>query len=166
MHQDSTEFAEKVVVTFAKTYIIGYLALLNIEANQVGYLLIMVFVDSLFGLLASWRVAEQLSIKRLMFGMTSKLALLIIPFLLAGFGLAFGINLVYLVKGFIYLLATNDLISVIGHCVTLKTGVRYKSIDLIERGISMLTHFLAEKALLFLTPKKDENKPDDHSPAE
>lgn len=147
---------ENMLVTFIKTYIVGYLALLNIESSQVGYLLLMVFVDSLFGLLASWRVGDKLSIQRLMFGMTSKFALLVIPFLLALFGLAFGINLVYLVKGFIYLLATNDLISVIGHCVTLKTGIRYKSIDLIEKGIGILTKFLAEKALLFLTSKKEQ----------
>lgn len=131
------------ITTFAKTTFLSFLVLLNLEANQLGYLLILIFIDTFFGLLKSARLKDEISFGRFIWGMLSKLGILLIPLLLASFALFFGINLFFLVQGFIYLIAANDLVSIITNIACIRSAKRYKNIDFIERGIHMLTDYFS-----------------------
>ena len=161
------ETLEQDLTAYIKTTILSILVLLNMEASQLGYLLIMVFLDSIFGLLRAVKLQEGASWKTFIWGIVLKISILIIPFLLAGFGLVFKMNLFWLVRGFIYLIAVNDLISILASIISMKTGKRYKSVDFIERGIHAMMNIFsgaANKMIQNFNPQKDENPKDSDQP--
>jgi hypothetical protein len=123
----------------AKASIIFILVTLNIPIEQVGFLLGLVFVDSFFGVIREVKLKSPLSWERFIWGITSKLAIMLIPFVIATFGLVFKVQLVYLVQLFIYIIAANDVISVITNISSIRSGVKYKNVDFIEKGIHYLT---------------------------
>lgn len=127
---------------FIKAYILYLLVLLKIEVSQVSYLLATVFVDSFFGVIKSWRMGISFDKGKFVWGILKKLSILFIPFLLATFGLIFNLNLVFLVHGFIYIIAVNDTISIVSNIATIYSGKEYKTVDLIEKGIHALIDFL------------------------
>jgi hypothetical protein len=123
----------------AKASIIFILVTLNIPIEQVGFLLGLVFVDSFFGVIREVKLKSPLSWERFIWGITSKLAIMLIPFVIATFGLVFKVHLAYLVQLFIYIIAANDVISVITNISSIRSGVKYKNVDFIEKGIHYLT---------------------------
>jgi hypothetical protein len=123
----------------AKASIIFILVTLNIPIEQVGFLLGLVFVDSFFGVIREIKLKSPLSWERFIWGITSKLAIMLIPFVIATFGLVFKVQLAYLVQLFIYIIAANDVISVITNISSIRSGVKYKNVDFIEKGIHYLT---------------------------
>jgi hypothetical protein len=131
--------ADAEVTGMVKSYIVVIFMILNISVEQVGFLLCLVFVDSFFGIIREIKLKSPLSWERFVWGIISKLAILLIPFLIATFGLIFKVNLVYLVQMFIYVIAANDVISIITNIASIRSGVRYKNVDFIEKGIHYLT---------------------------
>jgi hypothetical protein len=123
----------------AKASIIFILVTLNIPIEQVGFLLGLVFVDSFFGVIREVKLKSPLSWERFIWGIISKLAIMLIPFVIATFGLVFKVHLAYLVQLFIYIIAANDVISVITNISSIRSGVKYKNVDFIEKGIHYLT---------------------------
>jgi hypothetical protein len=123
----------------AKAGIIFIFMTLNIPIEQVGFLLGLVFVDSFFGVIREVKLKSPLSWERFIWGITSKMAIMLIPFVIATFGLVFKVQLVYLVHLFIYIIAANDVISVITNISSIRSGVKYKNVDFIEKGIHYLT---------------------------
>lgn len=135
---------------FSKAFIVMILMILQINPEQVGFLLGLVFVDSFFGVIREVKLKSPLSWERFIWGITSKLAILLIPFVIATFGLVFKLNLVYLVQLFIYIIAANDVISVITNITSIRSGHRYKNVDFIEKGIHYLTDFFINMVNNFL----------------
>lgn len=136
------------ITTFFKTYILYFLVILNIDPSQMGYLLGMIFLDTISGIIKSIRLKDPLSFSKFIWGMLSKLGILIIPFVIAAFAMLFKVDLFYLVQAFIYIIAVNDLISFITNIASIRSGKRYKNVDFVEKGI----HYLME------TFEKNANK--------
>jgi len=136
----STNTLDGDLTAIGKTGIVFILVTLNIPIEQVGFLLGLVFVDSFFGVIREIKLKSPLSWERFIWGITSKLAIMLIPFVIATFGLVFKVQLVYLVQLFIYIIAANDVISVITNISSIRSGVRYKNVDFIEKGIHYLTN--------------------------
>jgi len=109
----TTEQFDGDLTAMAKAGIIFIFMTLNIPIEQVGFLLGLVFVDSFFGVIREIKLKSPLSWERFIWGITSKLAIMLIPFVIATFGLVFKVQLAYLVQLFIYIIAANDVISVI-----------------------------------------------------
>ena len=128
------------LTAIGKTGIIFIFVTLNIPIEQVGFLLGLVFVDSFFGVIREVKLKSPLSWEKFIWGITSKLAIMLIPFVIATFGLVFKVQLVYLVQLFIYIIAANDVISVITNISSIRSGVRYKNVDFIEKAIHYLTN--------------------------
>jgi hypothetical protein len=139
----------------AKASIIFILVTLNIPIEQVGFLLGLVFVDSFFGVIREVKLKSPLSWERFIWGIISKLAIMLIPFVIATFGLVFKVQLAYLVQLFIYIIAANDVISVITNIASIRSGVKYKNVDFIEKGIHYLTSFFINLIKIKIS-KKDE----------
>lgn len=139
MFKDNTINPE--LTSVAKGYVIITLLALNISVEQIGFLLVLVFIDSFFGVIREIKLKAPLSWERFIWGIISKFAILLIPFLIAYFGLAFKVNLVYIVQAFIYIIAANDVISIITNIASIRSGERYKNVDFIEKGIHFLTGF-------------------------
>jgi len=127
------------LTAMAKAGIIFIFMTLNIPIEQVGFLLGLVFVDSFFGVIREIKLKSPLSWERFIWGITSKLAIMLIPFVIATFGLVFKVQLVYLVQLFIYIIAANDVISVITNISSIRSGKRFKNVDFIEKAIHYLT---------------------------
>jgi hypothetical protein len=136
----STNTLDGDLTAIGKTGIVFILVTLNIPIEQVGFLLGLVFVDSFFGVIREIKLKSPLSWERFIWGITSKLAIMLIPFVIATFGLVFKVQLAYLVQLFIYIIAANDVISVITNISSIRSGVRYKNVDFIEKGIHYLTN--------------------------
>jgi hypothetical protein len=136
----STNTLDGDLTAIGKTGIVFILVTLNIPMEQVGFLLGLVFVDSFFGVIREVKLKAKLSWERFIWGITSKLAIMLIPFVIATFGLVFKVQLVYLVQLFIYIIAANDVISVITNISSIRSGVRYKNVDFIEKAIHYLTN--------------------------
>lgn len=130
------------ITAFFKLYVLGILLLLNLEASQIGFLLASVFVDSFFGVIKAIRMGGSFEAKRFIWGICKKLSILFIPFALAAFGLLFKINLVYIVQAFIYLIAVNDMISIISNIASIYSGKSYQTVDFIEKGIHLIINWL------------------------
>jgi len=127
------------LTAMAKAGIIFIFMTLNIPIEQVGFLLGLVFVDSFFGVIREVKLKAKLSWERFIWGITSKLAIMLIPFVIATFGLVFKVQLAYLVQLFIYIIAANDVISVITNISSIRSGKRFKNVDFIEKAIHYLT---------------------------
>jgi hypothetical protein len=155
-----TETFDQSLTTVIKTSFIYLFLILNIELGQVGYLLILIFVDSLFGVARALKLNEGLSFQVFIWGIGAKIGILLIPFLVAGFGLVFKIELIWLVKAFIYIIAVNDLVSIFASIISIKTKVRHKSVDFIEKGIHALMTFFSRLASRMVDTV---NKPDDEA---
>lgn len=128
------------ITVAAKAYILFILVALNISVQQIGFLLVLVFIDSFFGVIREIKLKSPLSFEKFIWGIISKFAILLIPFIVAWFGLAFKVNLIYIVQAFIYIIAANDLISIITNIASIRSGERYKNVDFIEKGIHFLTN--------------------------
>jgi hypothetical protein len=124
---------------FAKSYIVLIFMVLNIEIQQIGFLLSLIFVDSFFGVIREIKLKSPLSWDRFVWGMISKFAIMLIPFIIAWFGLVFNVDLIYIVQAFIYIIAANDLISIITNISSIRSGKRFKNVDFIEKAIHYLT---------------------------
>lgn len=136
---------EKIDSLTIKGLIFTGLTFLNITPEVAGYLLTVIFIDSFLGVLKSLKMGKKFSFNRLTLGMLSKFSLLLIPFLIAFFGLAFGHNLVYVVDAFIYIIAANETVAIISKIGTLRTGKEYKNEDFIAIAIDILRLFIMDK---------------------
>ena len=135
----NTDTLDSELTALGKGGIVFVFMTLNIPIEQVGFLLGLVFVDSFFGVIREVKLKSPLSWSRFIWGISSKLAIMLIPFVVATFGLVFKVNLVYLVQLFIYIIAANDVISVITNIASIRSGLRYKNVDFNEKGIHYLT---------------------------
>ena len=118
----NTDTLDSDLTALGKGGIVFIFMTLNIPIEQVGFLLGLVFVDSFFGVIREVKLKSPLSWSRFIWGISSKLAILLIPFVVATFGLVFKVNLVYLVQLFIYIIAANDVISVITNIASIRSG--------------------------------------------
>jgi hypothetical protein len=136
---------DKIDTITIKATIIALLSAINITPEVAGYLLTVIFVDSFFGIVKSLRMGRVFSFKILTQGMLSKFSILIIPFLIAYFGLTFGHNLVYVVDAFIYIIAANETVAIITKVGTIRTGKEYENADFIAVAINLLRDFFISK---------------------
>ena len=136
---------EKIETLSIKALIFATLNLLSISPEVAGYLLTVIFFDSIMGVLKSLKIGIRFDFNRFVLGMLSKFSLLLIPFLIAFFGLAFGHNLVYIVDAFIYIIAANETVAIISKIGTLRTGKEYKNEDFIAIAIDILRMFIIKK---------------------
>jgi len=130
---------------FAKGLIFTLLLALNIEPEKLGYLLILIFIDSVTGVLRAIKLKEGLSFETFVWGISSKLFILAIPLLIAGMALVFQINLSFIVEGMIYIIAVNDFISIITNIGSMRSGKKYKNVDFLELAIGGLRNFFTNK---------------------
>lgn len=158
------ETLEKDFTTFVKTSILSYFVILQIPAEQMGFLLCTVFIDSFFGAIKSVRIGERFDKGKLVWGIIKKISILFIPFILAWFGLKFNMNLLYVIQAFIYIIAANDVISIVANIGTIYTGKEYKNVDFIEKGIHLLidwltalTNGIIQKFQIMVNAIKDQN---------
>jgi hypothetical protein len=138
MNLDSFESVSIKVMAFSM------FTLLNIPPEQVGYLLIIIFGDSFLGMIKAARLGFEITFKKYIWGVSSKLIVLLIPLFLAYFALTFEHNLTFLLDAFIYLLAANETLGIITKIGSIKSGKDIKDTDFIQIGISKIQDYFTK----------------------
>lgn len=128
-----------------KGVVFAILATIQIPEEEIGYLLLVIFLDSIFGVIKSIKLGIPIRFNYFIWGIVSKLSVMLIPFLLAIFAAVFKHDLSYLIDAFIYLIAANESLAIITKIATIRTGVEYKNEDFIARGIESIRTFFIEK---------------------
>lgn len=140
-----------------KALFFGLLAAVEIPAEHAGYLLAAIFIDSVFGMLKALKLKQCLDFKKFIWGITSKISLLFIPFIIASFGFVFGHDLAFLVSSFIYIIAANETVSIFSKITTLRTGKDYKNEDFVTKAIeAMRDFFIAKMRSMIESPPKNK----------
>jgi phage-related holin len=127
-----------------KVMLFSMFTMLNIPPEQVGYLLTIIFGDSFFGVIKAARLGFDITFKKYIWGVSSKLIVLLIPLLLAYFALTFEHNLTFLLDAFIYLLAANETLGIITKIGSIKSGKDIKDADFIQIGISKIQDYFTK----------------------
>jgi phage-related holin len=121
-------------------------------------------IDTISGVLKTLKLDfKKFDFKKLLWGLISKLGILIVPLVVAllfkGIGQDFGLGVMMIVK----ILIVSEFISSIGNIYTVKTGVVVKDIDI----FTMLFKFLRSSALKYVSrhtkieddePKKENDE--------
>lgn len=117
---------------------------LEVDLSLFNILWVFMIIDTIVGLLKILKLDKsKFSMKILMWGMVSKMGLLLVPLIVAlllkgvGQEMGFGIELI------LKILIVSEFISTIGNIYTIKTGKIVKDIDI----FSMLFKFLRCRAL-------------------
>lgn len=106
------------------------------------------------------KLKEVFSTFKFFWGVSSKFAILIIPFLVAGFGLVFDFNLNYVVQLFIFGIAANDMVSILANIISIRRGVYIKSEDYITNileGVRKIFTKILKSQIEKVNNKLDEN---------
>jgi hypothetical protein len=127
-----------------KVMIFSMFTMLNIPPEQVGYLLTIIFGDSFLGVIKAARLGFEITFKKYIWGVSSKLTVLLIPFSLAYFALTFKHDLTFILDAFIYLLATNETLGIVTKIGSIKSGKDIKDADFIQIGISKIQDFFTK----------------------
>lgn len=121
---------------------------LDIEIDIFKVLMSFMLIDTISGAIKVLRINYRMfSFKRLIWGLVSKMGILIIPMVVAllfkGIGQDMGVGTMLIVK----ILIVSEFISTISNIYTIKTGVEVRDIDI----FTMLFKFLRGSALRLLT---------------
>ena len=127
---------------------------LDIDQGLFNILLVLMVVDTITGLMKVLRIDKtKFSFKVLLWGLSSKIGLLIVPLVVAlmlkgvGEDMGFGVSLI------IRILMVSEFLSITGNIYTVKTGKPVKDIDV----FSMLFRFLRCKALKLVSKYTGNN---------
>src|SRR5690606_38689940 len=118
--------------------IYAFMAFFNLNAEWVVILVSFMFIDTFFGLIKAFRMNEKISFKVLMWGITIKLCILCVPFILATMALVFGENLKFVVDMMVRLLIVNECLSILANIISIKTKKNVKNLDLISLALNQI----------------------------
>lgn len=114
------------------------MAFFNLNVQWIVILLSFMLLDTIFGLVKAVRMGETISMKTLMWGITIKLCILCVPFILATMAMVFGENLKFMVDIMVRLLIVNEFLSITANIISIKTKKNVKNLDLISMALNAI----------------------------
>lgn len=135
-------------VNFIKYSIYGIFVYLNINVDMVHILSILMILDTILGVVKILRLDYQFSMKRLMWGFTTKFLILLIPLVVALIGKGVGKDFVWAVDICIKILIINEGLSCLTNILSAKSKKEIQNVDL----VTTLLNFL-RKSLLLIAKK-------------
>lgn len=105
---------------------------LNIPIDAVKILVAMLLLDTILGLIKSIKLKHKLTFKKLLWGMVSKMALLLFPMVLALMGKGLNYDLTSFPLIIMDLLIVSEGFSVIGNIQSIRTGEEVESMDIVS----------------------------------
>ncbi len=134
---------------------------LDIDIDAFKILFWFMLIDTIAGTLKALKMNyKEFSFKKLLWGLISKMGILIIPLIVALLFKAIGKDMLFGVELVVKILTVSEFISVISNIYTVKTGIAVKDIDI----FTMLFKFLRQSSIGLLTKyttikiKEDEPK--------
>lgn len=111
---------------------------LNINLEIVQILMILMAIDTVFGIIKALALGEQFDFKILFFGFCTKILILLIPMVLALVGKGLGYDFTPLVSGVMKVLVIAEGFSIITSMYVIKTKEKVKNVDVISMLLSSI----------------------------
>lgn len=138
---------------------------LNLNMEVTVAIIILMAIDTLFGLVKSSVLQKKISFKILFAGLAGKVAILILPFLLALVSkhVAPKYDFTPLVDLFLDIMLVSELISIIASTITIRTKKEIKNFDIITKFLKSLRQVFIKYASGLLTKidGREEEKTED-----
>ncbi|WP_119792026.1 phage holin family protein [Flavobacterium anhuiense] len=145
-----------------KGVLYGAFIFLNISVDVVKILLILMFIDTFFGVVKSLKLNISISFKRLLLGLVSKAVCLLIPVVLALAAKGLGYNMKVLPDTIIKILVVAEVFSIVTSFYVIRTGKEPKDVDIITMLLTSIRKGLMSVVSSFLKKVEDplevENK--------
>lgn len=141
-----------------KYFLYGSFVYLDIDLDVYKVLMIFMLIDTFFGVLKVLKIDYiKFSVKMLIWGIVSKITLLLFPLLVALLGKSIGDDLGLGVDIVMRLLIVGEFISALSNIYTVKTGLVVKDIDV----FSMTFKFIRAKAMGYIEKISDKKNSED-----
>lgn len=134
-------------------------AYLQIEQEAVGILVTLICIDTVFGAIKAVRLGKKFSFKVLLVGFILKLAILIIPLVVALLGKQVGYDYNIVIKIVMGILSASEAISILGNFYSARTRREVKKIDFISMLLISLRNSIKNIGLLFIQKLEGILKP-------
>lgn len=130
------------LIEFVKYGIYTIFLYLQVDIDTMRILSILMFFDTLFGVVKAIRLNYDFSIKKLLWGFTTKFLILLIPLIVALIGKGIGYNFLWAVDFAIKMLIINEGLSCLTNILAAKTKKDIKNIDLVTLLLVYLRTYL------------------------
>lgn len=130
-------------------------AYLSIDCQSVQILTILILIDMFVGTFANVASGDSFSKKKFLTGFLSKIFALLVPVVTALVGKVMGMDASPLVSISIGLLCVNEAISIFENFITLKTGTKSESKDLVTPLLRLLIGFFQKIIEKLMTALKE-----------
>lgn len=115
-----------------KLLVYALFAYLNVDSEPFLILMVLMCIDSIMGALKAIRLGQRFSFRKMLWGITLKLAFLIIPLLIALMGKSLGYDFHHPVSIILSILSIAEMYSILGNIYTAKNKVEMDQMDVIS----------------------------------
>lgn len=116
-----------------KGFVYGAFVFLNIDINVVFLLSILMGVDTGLGIIKTLILGNKFCFKKLLFGMVTKMSVLIVPIVLAVTALALSFDFTWFVNVVLDILVVAETFSIITNVISIKEKKELKNTDFITQ---------------------------------
>lgn len=143
-----------------KTFLYGVFVFLDIDVDIVKILAILMAVDTVFGIIKAIRLNKSVSFKKLIWGMITKVSVLIIPMVLALTAKALSFDFSWFVSAVLNILVVAEAFSIVNNVISIKEGKESESQDIITRLLHAVRNGLGtiiDRLFKTINPEDKEN---------
>lgn len=115
---------------------------LGMKTDVVKILFILMTIDSILGIVKALVLGQRFSFKKLLIGMTTKLTLLIVPFILALMAKALSFDFYYFVVAVMNIIVVSEGISCVTNIISIKTKETVENADYMTRLLQAIKNGL------------------------
>ena len=131
---DSPYFGKTAeVMAYVKTFLYGIFLFLDMDIDIVKILGILMAVDTALGVIKALRLRQKVSFKRLIWGMITKISVLIVPMVLALVAKALSFDFTWFVSAVLNILVLAEGFSAISNIISIKEGKQIENQDFITK---------------------------------
>lgn len=126
-----------------KGFLYGAFIFLSIDVNVVSLLAILMTLDTFLGVVKTFALGNNFSFKKLIFGMTTKVSVLIVPMILALTAKALSFDFTWFVNAVLDILVVAEALSAITNVISIKEKKELENTDFITKILKKVRNGLA-----------------------
>lgn len=138
-------------ITAIKIAVYSFFAYLGIDANVVEVLFILMVVDTILGSVKAIQLGNKFTFKKLMWGIVTKLSVLIIPMVIALVAKGLSFDFKWFVLAILNILIVAEGFSAISNILSIKTKKNVENVDFISMLLKSVRKGLANLVNKLLT---------------
>lgn len=116
-----------------KALLYGLFIALEMDTNVVQILAYLMLADTILGVIKAGRLGEKISVKKLLWGMITKVSVLIVPMVLALVAKALSFDFKWFVNAVLDILVVAEGLSAITNIIAIKEKKEVENSDIITR---------------------------------